>query len=224
MAWLIGLVCVVLVIKFWRIFLPLGLIAAAAIGVFLLYENQQTQERLDAERRRLEQKRLRVDGALNRAAKTDARWEVLFEVDPASGKNVPRSARVTSDGGLCHLQVEQRVNGTRLAGIYCDGLPLQNKYSATTAEVKFDNRETSDSMALARFSDGDDSYIGSSQPNGNLAYSELIERLATAKRVALLLNFEDVGQRWTTFSLLNADQALVSIGAWKAKSDTAALR
>jgi hypothetical protein len=67
-------------------------------------------------------------------------WEVSSETDPASGEEVPRYASVLSDDGLCRLQVEQRMNGTRLAGIYCSDLQIS---AERDIEVKFDNRSTS---------------------------------------------------------------------------------
>jgi hypothetical protein len=134
MAWLIGIVCIVLVIKFWRIFLPLGLIAGVAIGLILLDAERTDRAQAKLEQQKLEQRKLKVQKvqrALNASPMKDTKWEISSETDPASGKPVPRTASVVSDNGLCRLQVEQRVDRTRLAGIYCDDLLIKDRYSAT---------------------------------------------------------------------------------------------
>jgi hypothetical protein len=220
MAWLIGIVCVILMIRFWRIFLPLGLIAGAALGLLWLSESRRSDAQAKAAQKLVEGKNLRIQRALNAEPKKGLKWELGSEIDPASGKEVQRTAAVSSENDLCRLQVEERVDGTRLAGIYCSELYLANKYAATAIEVKFDNRDKSDSMLVNRFSGANDSYISSRQYSDNLSYDEFIERLATANRVALYLNFEDIGNRWVAFSLLDADKALSAIGALKSKTSS----
>jgi SmpA / OmlA family len=82
------------------------------------------------------------------------------------------------------LQVEERINGTRLVGIYCDtGLEVDYWSYKDEVEIKFDDRTTSDRMRIA------------------------------ATRLAIQLEFKDLGRHWMSFSLDGAGTALASIGA-----------
>jgi hypothetical protein len=117
MAWLIVIISVILVVLFWRIFLPLALVAAVGVALLLLYE-QGESNRSERERKLAEQTlRERIATARANAGNAVREWDVWSETDPASGQKMPRSASVLSDDGLCRLQVEERINGTRLAGI-----------------------------------------------------------------------------------------------------------
>ena len=51
MAWLIGIIAIVIVVIFWRIFLPIIAIAAVGIGSWLMYEYNEDQ-REEAERKK----------------------------------------------------------------------------------------------------------------------------------------------------------------------------
>lgn len=212
MGWIVGIICIILVVVFWRIFAPLAVIVVLAIGGFLVYDNNQNNKR---EREREQAERTLSDklaAVINNAGHAELQWVVQNVRDPASGESIPRSASILSDGGVCTLQVEQRINGTRLAGIYCPGFKV-DRYA--NIEVKFDNRPTSDEMQLEAFANVDDVYIPSSQRiNSNrLQYDEFLRRLTNAKKVALQLKFDVVGHHWVTFSLTGARPALVAIGA-----------
>ncbi len=209
MAWLIAIICIIVVIVFWRIFLPLAVIAAVGLGLLLLY-SQGESDRSERKRKLAEQTvRQKIANAKATAGDVVREWEVSSETDPASGEKVPRYASVLSDDGLCRLQVEERINGARLASIYCSGLKI-SAYS--DIEVKFDNRSTSDAMKIERFSDGDNVYIPSRQ-YGRLSYDEFLRRITGAKKVSLLLTVEGAGQHWITFSLTGGSPALTKIGA-----------
>ena len=111
MAWLIAIICIILVIVFWRIFLPIAIIAAVGLGLVFLYVVGES-ERSERERQVAEQTTLeRIAKAKVAAGDVVREWKVLFQTDPASGKKVPRYASVLSDGGLCRLQVEERPVG-----------------------------------------------------------------------------------------------------------------
>ena len=212
MTWLIAIICIILVIVFWRIFVPLALIAAVGLGLLLLYL-QGDSERSERKRKLEEQTvRQRIAKAKATAGDVVREWEVSSETDPASGEKLPRYASILSDDGLCRLQVEERINRARLASIYCSGLKI-SPYS--DIEVKFDNRSTSDRMEIQRFSNGDDVYIPSQQDKyrGHLAYDEFLRRITGANKVALLLTVEGAGQYWITFSLRGSIPALTKIGA-----------
>lgn len=210
MIWLIGIICIILVIVFWRIFLPLALIAAVGLGLLLLYVLAESS-RSERERKLAEQTvRERIAKAKATAGDIVREWEVQLATDPASGEKVPRYASVLSDDGLCRLQVEERMSGARLTSIDCSGLKI-SPYS--DIEVKFDNRSMSDTMDIERFSNSDIVYVPSYQYGGRLSYDEFLRRLTGANKVALLLDVEGAGQHWLTFSLRGSSPALTKIGA-----------
>ena len=159
MAWLIAIVCIILLAVFWRVFAPI--VAFAVVGAVLLgivlyfnsesnkreYERKQQAERESVARER-EATRAKLAQGNAKAATVQRQWEVRTVKDPASGAAVPRTATVISDNGLCTLSVEQRLDGTKLTGIYCNDLNiLVDKYDGEI-ELKFDNRATSDKMPL----------------------------------------------------------------------------
>ena len=227
MAWLIAIICIILVVVFWRVFAPI--IALAVVGAVLLgivlyfnsesnkreYERKQQAERESVARER-ESTRAKLAQGNAKAAVVQRQWEIRTEKDPASGASVPRTATVISDNSLCALSVEQRLDGTKLTGIYCDDLNiLVDKYDGEI-ELKFDNRATSDKMPLEVFSDSRSAYIPSS-PVGSmrnaLPYGEFLRRMTEAKKVALSLHVAGIGQEWFVFSLDGCALALASIGA-----------
>lgn len=156
--------------------------------------------------------RKRIANAKATAGNMVRAWEIWSETDPASGAKVPRTASIVSDDGLCQLQVEERMNGTRLASIVCSGL----KIAIDRIEVKFDNRPKSDEMRIERFSNSRDVFIPSNQWS-HLAYDEFLRRITEANKVALLLTIEGAGQHWMTFSLTGSGPALTKIGALDSK-------
>jgi hypothetical protein len=213
MGWLVAIVCLILIAIFWRVLIPialvLGVIALVGGGLFFLYLKVDS-DRSERQRAKAEQElRQRIVTAQANAKGRERTWEVWSETDPASGAKVPRNASVLSHDGLCRLQVEERINRARLTGIYCSGLKI-SPYS--DVDVKFDNRATSDRMGLERFSSGDDVYIPSNQ-YGQLQYNDFLQRMTTAKTVALLLTVEGAGQHWIAFSLIGSGPALTEIGA-----------
>jgi hypothetical protein len=222
MGWLVAIVCVILVVIFWRIFLPVALVVVVAGILFFVYSEQQSaraERRQRAAAQAAEQAvRSRIARASENASDTLRQWYVLSQPDPAGGEKVPRFAGVLSDNGLCRLQVEERINGARLAGIYCSDLEIE---SYADIQVKFDNRSTSDPMELKGFSGGGNgAYISSAQPTyrNYLPYPELLKRMTEAKKVALLLDLETVGKQWITFSLKGSRPALSKIGALRPKA------
>ena len=205
--------------QLWRIFLPIALIAAVGLGLLVLYivMGVEDSDRNEHKRKLTEQTvREKIANAKATAGDVLREWEVRSETDPASGEKVPRYASVVSDSGLCRLAVEQRIDGSALAGIYCSGLKI-SPYK--DIEVRFDNRPMSDTMRIKQFSDGDNVYIPSNQydVSGHLSYNEFLRRLARANRTSLLLTVEEADQHWITFSLRGSSSALTKIGALSSK-------
>lgn len=201
-----------LIIVFWGIMLPLAAIAGLTLLGIHFYEDHQNKKR---ERERVQlQASLTAKLAAATVASRDPerRWLVQWTRDPASGQNVARSAEVQSDGDVCTLQVEQRINGSRLTGIYCPGFKID---TFAGIEVKFDNRGKSDEMNVEQFSDSPDVFIKSYQPfhSRGLQYDEFLKRLTTGKTVALQMKFDVADWHWVSFSLRDAEPALIAIGA-----------
>ncbi len=176
-------------------------------------ESDRTEQREHAQKVAEQTVREKIANAKTTAGDVLRVWEVRFATDPASGEKVPRYASVWSDSGLCQLEVQQRIDGTRLSSIYCSGFKI-SPYD--DIEVKFDNRSTSDTMRIQTFSDGDDVYIPIDQYDwsGHLSYKQFLRRLARANKVSLLLTMKGAGQHWTTFSLRGSSSALTKIGAF----------
>lgn len=207
MGWLIAIVCVILVVVFWRIFAPIIAIAVAGIALLAIFFwiQDQREERRRAEAQRRLHERLSVAGS---ALDTSRQWEVRREADPSTGELVPRTASIVSDDGLCQLNVESRIDGTRLTGIYCDGLKI-SAYEGV--RVKFDSRPTAKGMQLQHFTDYENVYIPSGQYSGNLGYDSFLAGLTEGRRMALRLKFIDAGEHWIRFSLKGSSRALAEV-------------
>ncbi len=123
--------------------------------------------------------------------------------------------------------VEERLDGSRLTGIYCAGLPLDfNDFGHTPVSIKFDTMKTSTNMKVERFSDDEDYdslYIPSNQdPATNwlggeeqrfYSYNDFLHRIASSGNLAIELNFGDAGTHWIRFSLKGSRHALTTIAA-----------
>lgn len=216
MGWLIGIVCIVIAVYFWRIFLPLGLVVALAAGIFYLKTENENKKR-DAQRK-VEETVLRqkISAARANASTKGKKWKVWFENDPASGDKVTRGAYITSNDGLCELQVQKRLNGSRLTGLDCPDFKI-SEYD--DIEVKFDNYKTSDKMDIKSYSDSDRVFIPSYQAEYSdfLSYDEFIKRLKVGKTVAIKI--PSTGGVWMAFTLDGASVALEALGTSKSQKN-----
>lgn len=210
MAWLVGIIVVIIAIRFWRISLPLLGIAVVGIGGWLLNEyHEQEQRTAERERNKVLVSQKVADARAN-ASDTDREWEVYAYEDPASGQQVPRMARVKSNDGLCWLTLEKRIDGSELAGLNCELLKLSER---DDAEVKFDNYPTSDPMDLRSYNDSSGVFITSIQPTyGNkLPYDEFVRRLRSGKAVSIKVKSSNAGTHWITFTLNGSTEAIAKL-------------
>lgn len=209
MSWLIGIICVVIVIYFWRIFLPLGVVTGVTLGGFLLYEENQSNKRKEEKERATQELRIKIATAQRNATPEGKEWIVYARKDPASEKNIARTASITSNDGLCYLTVQKRINGGELTGLDCPGIKI-SEYDAI--HVKFDTNETSKRMEIKSYSDSDDVYIPSSQfeYSGNMSYKDFINGLVTAGAVAIKIPAAD--SFWVRFSLKGSTVAINQLG------------
>lgn len=209
MSWLIGIICIVLVIYFWRIFLPLGILAGLGLGGFFLYEEHQREQRQKAEVEAAQQLRERIAAAQKNATSNGKTWVLHGEPDPASGRNVARTAFIESNDGLCYLSVQKRIDGTELTGLTCPDIGIPEHKDI---EVKFDTRDVSQTMDLKAYTDSDDVYIPSYQGSSwkYLSYSDFMKGLVSANSVAIQI--PAAGGFWTTFSLKGSAPIIMQLG------------
>lgn len=212
MAWLIGIIAIVIVVLYWRIFLPIIAVAAVGIGGWLLYEYDKDQrEEAEREKNKIMVAKQIAEAKAN-ASDMDRKWEVFTIDDPASGEPVPRLARIQSNDGLCYLTLEKRINGSELAGLSCSLFKI-SKYK--DVQVKFDNYSTSDKMDLDGYNDSDGVYIPKYQStySGYLQYEEFIRRMSSGKAVSIQMRTSNAGTHWITFSLNGSTEAISAIYA-----------
>ena len=209
MAWLIGIICVVIVIYFWRIFLPLGVLAGVALGGYLLYEQNQSEQRKKDKTKAAQELRIRISNAQKNASPEGKEWVVYGERDPASDIKIARTASIISNDGLCYLTVQKRINGSELTGLDCPGIKI-SEYD--DVYIKFDTNEISQKMDIKSYSDSDDVYISSNQfeYSGYMSYKDFIKGIVTANAVAIKIPAAD--SFWVRFSLKGSTAAINQLG------------
>lgn len=195
----------------WLLIGVVGLLIISALGVggYYFYEENQREIKAKLKAEETELRKRTIEAARSTATAEGKQWLLNLESDPASGEDIARRASIISNDGLCRMQVEERLNGTKLTGIYCSQFVI-NKYDGV--EVKFDFLETSSGMPLETFSDGADVYIPSSSRSYSKenSYEVFINRLKTGKAVALKTKaFEGY---WVTFTLKDADVTISTLG------------
>ena len=86
MTYLIAILSVILVITFWRIFLPIALIAAVGLGLLILYINQESDRGARDQARAEEALRKRIAEAKAIGSGVDREWTVKSETDPVKSE------------------------------------------------------------------------------------------------------------------------------------------
>lgn len=206
---LIAIVCIVLVIIFWRILLPLALLGILVIGGIYLFDDYKDGIRKKEKAKEVAQLRLKIATAKKNASSHDKKWIVFGEADPASGIKIARTASITSNDGLCYLSVQKRINGARLTGLTCDDVTI-SEYD--DIYVKFDTDDISRKMGLESYRDSDQVYIGTNQLtySGALSYDEFITGLVTANSAAIKI--PSIDSFWVRFRLDGSAAAINMLG------------
>ena len=210
MDWLIGIICVVTVVRFWRIFLPLGVVAVLALVGFYLYDHHQSESWQKAKANEIQEIRARVATAKQNATSEGKEWIVYGERDPASGKTIARTAAIESDDSLCVLSVQKLFDGSVLTGLDCSGIKIP-EYRRIV--IKFDTNEYSRKMKLESDDDSDGVYISLDQygeSSGYMSYKMFIHGLLSANAVAIKIPSEFTF--WVRFSLTGAAAAINKLG------------
>ena len=214
MAWLLGIIVLILAVVFWRA--SLVIVGIAVAGGVLLWQFSEAQTRKD---RNAKLETLRERAAMIAEAKQTASpksWEIDFHDDPASSVQTARTAWVASDDGLCAIMVEARIDGSNLTGLDCPKLPF-SPYDPL--EIKFDGDSNSFKMSIENYSGNYGSkpnvYIPTYQNyKSNLTYDDFIQRLAERKSFAIKLHAEN---HWVKFSGDGAERAINSLGSQREK-------
>ena len=210
MDWLIGIICVVIVVRFWRIFLPLGVAAVLSLVGFYLYDHHQSEKWQKAKAKEIREIRAKVATAKKNAASEDKEWIVLGERDPASGETIARTAAIKSDDSLCVLTVQKLFDGSELTGIDCPGIKIPDYRRIV---IKFDTDESSRKMKLESGDDSDRVYISLDQygdASGYMSYKGFIHGLLSANDVAIKIPSEFTF--WVRFSLKGGAAAINKLG------------
>lgn len=216
MAWLIGIVCVIVVIAYWRVFLPLAIVALLILGVIIWNESYQQNKRQEKAKIATDLFKEKLRTAKQKETSEGKKWELYYEEDPANKIPIARTAYLKSNDELCSLSVQKRLNGSNLTGISCPGIKI-SEYD--DIEVKFDTAETSQKMRLEKYADSEEVYIPSYQYSysGQLNYEDFIKILKNSKSLAIkipaLENF------WTTFNIQNSSKVITSLGKTKIEID-----
>ncbi len=216
MGWLVGIISVIIIVCFWRVFLPIAVVLGLVLGAWLL--NVQHQNDIDrkeaaaaAREKATAQKelRVRIATAQKYASSYGRKWVVSGSLDPASNKKIARMASITSNDGLCSLTVQKRIDGTRLAGLDCTGIKISKD---DDIYIKFDTDDTSKKMDIKNYSDSDRVYIPSFQSDyyGYTSYQYFMNRLVTANAVAVKI--PAVGGFWVRFTLKGSAAAINHLG------------
>ena len=137
-----------IVIRIWRIFLWLAVLAVIGIGILLLVGHLVEENRIANLKKEAQELHTKVTRAQHNAAPKE--WVVRGEQDPASRKKIARSASIQSDCGLCFLTGEKRMNGYDLTDLSRQA-PIKINFRKPI-EVKFDTHDTSKKMELSYYS------------------------------------------------------------------------
>lgn len=188
--------------------LALSILAGAGFYGVVKYREYERESRIE-EAAILEEKRKKeIDQARKEASAENRKWTVWAETDPASGDKFGRIAFITSNDGLCRLNVESRINGVRLTGFDCKHFKIDHYQKI---EIKFDFLDNSYELPLEKFSDGDSVYIPSPDYSyGKEAYDRFLQNLATGESVAFKV--KEFEGHWVVFTLKNASETIGALG------------
>ncbi|MDW3096523.1 MAG: hypothetical protein R8J41_00345 [Alphaproteobacteria bacterium] len=210
MAWVFGIVALIIAIIFWRVSLVLGGVAIVVIAIWVLNNQQEQRERQQAALDRAELRILKIQKGKSSAYPRE--WVAHPRNDPASGLGIVRGVSITSDDGLCTLTVEKRLSGQELTGVHCPGFPFPG---FSDLEAKFDGDSNSMRLELENYSGSygasDNVYIPSktSPYSGYTTYEEFTNGMVRNSYVAIRL---PQGSHWPRFKLQGSSNALSMLG------------
>ena len=173
------------------------------------YQREQAKERREQAK---EREKARVEGIVLAAQGIDNQSKARdiignTEPDPASGTQIVRGVKIFSEDGLCNIDIEMRLDGTALTGIYCSNININPRDDLW---VKFDTDDVSMAVDLKYFSGSDDVYITGSY---SFAYSAFVHKLRCSNSLALKI--PAAYSFWTRFDLSGTSTPIGRLGKAK---------
>ena len=209
----------------------LVLIATVGIGGMYLYFNHRSQQETQARHLHEQQLQDKTYAAIERgrSAKEKRVWRYYYAEDPLSGQKKATSALLDSEDGLCTLQIDRHMDGSRSTWLTCEGMPAWGKsYSSELElETKFDMEEVSsrikvktEGKAIGEYPYQYDTVLLDSctpdrqYPSRCDASQKFLSKLTTMKKVGFRSAMTDKAGRdyWAVFALAGSEAALVKIG------------
>lgn len=209
MAWIIGIMVVVIAVIFWREALPIGILAVIVIGSMALYEHYDNEKKAHEKEIAAAALKQKISKAMENASPEGKEWHVYYEQDPAIAKNVARYASIVSNGGLCRLVVRKRSDGSDQTGLYCPDFKM---YEYKDMQIKFDNATTPDKIDIGKFNDKSGIYVSPFLfvSPGHIDYKDFMNRLKAGKTLAINVSAED--GIWVKFNLDGGVEAINMLG------------
>jgi hypothetical protein len=188
--------------------LALSVLAGVSFYGLVEYEEYEKASRIEEAALLAEKRQKTIDQARKEASAENRKWTIWAKTDPASGDKVGRTAFITSNDGLCRLNVESRINGVRLTGFDCEHFKIDHYQKI---EVKFDFLDNSYGLPLEKFSDSDSVYIPSSDYSHTEAdYDRFLKNLVTGNSVAFKV--KEFDGYWVVFTLKHASETIGALG------------
>ena len=183
-----------------------SIILLAGLDFWEQYQREQEKERREQAE---EREKARVEGIVLAAQVIDNQSKTRdiignTQPDPASGAQIVRGVKIYSEDGLCNIDVELRLDGTALTGIYCSNINLNPRDDLW---VKFDTDDVSMAVDLDSFSDSEDVYITGSY---SFAYSAFVNKLRCSNSLALKI--PAAYSFWTRFDLSGTSTPIGQLG------------
>jgi len=174
-------------------------------------------------------------GNSNRGTNNIKVWKTKWEKDPASGKNIVRSAGINSEDGLCSLSVEKNVAGAEFSTLECPN----KSFEWASISVKFDTTDTEKGISSYRLHNRDAWYFKVAEPTGitefcalgedcsdhSMPYHQFLKGLFTASYIAFHVQYytesssawdklfgKQKSNFWVRFSLNGSSSAIPLLG------------
>ena len=177
--------------KIIKLIITVLIIGAILYGVafigFILQESYLKNDRDKA----LQDLKLKIETAQAEPF-VESEWKVSTSADPASGKKIVTGVSTFSNGDLCSMTVERRIDRDRLTSFYCSFEFYHASILPEPINMKFDNDPNIYKMVQKAFKGNNKFFMASSiyvspdKGGGNaFRYDSFINRLTSAKTLAI---------------------------------------
>ena len=190
------------VVKWIKRLLVLAVGSAILLVGLVFWDEYQREQAKEREKARVEGIVLSAQAIDNQSKTRDIIGKT--EPDPASGTQIVRSVKIYSEDGLCNINIELRLDGTALTGIYCSNININPRDDLW---VKFDTDDVSMAVDLDSFTDSEDVYIEDGYP---FKYSAFVQKLRCSNSLALKI--PAAYSFWTRFHLSGTSTPIGQLG------------